>query len=137
MLTNTDALVEENDFFLRGQALQWVRDLHINLELDDLTQLTYHDVVADMETEEEFAKKSLVLNDLIVDGLDDDSQHRWVLESKVLKFDLPLSYFMAKNIYVSYKIGILTEAKESLVVVDSFTWICCLFDHRRCDNRSR
>ena len=136
MLTNTDALVEENDFFLRGQALQWVRDLHINLELDDLAQLTYHDVVADMETEEEFAKKSLVLNDLIVDGLDDDSQHRWVLESKVLKFDLPLSYFMAKNIYVSYKVGILTEAKESLVVIDSFTWICSLFNHRRGNNRS-
>lgn len=64
--TDADALVEKDYFFLGGEALQWVRDLHVYLELDDLAELTDHDVVADVETEEEFAEQALVRKDQVV-----------------------------------------------------------------------
>ena len=67
-----------------------------------------------MESEEEFANDFLVIDDLGVDRFDDDCEHCWVLETEVFEF-----YFS------------LREGKQFLVVVDSLTWVSCLFDCRR------
>jgi len=114
VLAHTDALVEKDHLFFRCQSLQWVRNLHIDLELNDLAEFADHDIVADVEAEEELAEDALVLYHLIVDRFDHDGQHRRVLEAEVLKLNFPLS-----------------EGKEALVVVDALARIRSLLDHRR------
>ena len=91
MLANAYSLVEEDDLLFRCESLQRICDLHVYLELDDFAQLADHYVIADMETEEELAEDALVLNDLIVDRLNHDCKHGWMLKAEVLKLYFPLS----------------------------------------------
>lgn len=71
-LTNTDALVEEDNFVLWSQSLQRVGDLYIDLELNDLTQLSHGNVIGDVESEEKLAEDLLIVNHLSVDRLNND-----------------------------------------------------------------
>ena len=45
LLTHTDPLVEENDLLFRCQSLKRIRDLDVDLKLDDLTELTNRYIV--------------------------------------------------------------------------------------------
>ena len=90
VLADADALVEEDHFFFAGEPLQRVRDLHVDLELDDLAQFANHDVVAHVEPEEELPQNPLVLNHLVVYRLDHHRQHRRVLEAEVFELNFSL-----------------------------------------------
>ena len=89
-LAHTDPLIEEYYLVLRSQPWQRVRYLHIDLELDDLAQLTNRDIIWNVEAEEKLPKQLLFVDDLSVDWLDDDGQHGRVLEPEVFKLNLPL-----------------------------------------------
>ena len=86
-----------------------------------------------METEEELAQDALVLNDLIVDGLDHNGQHGWVLEAEVLElyFSLGCVSEVTNNTVSNCRTNRLrlTEGEQSLVMVDTFTWVGGLLYH--------
>ena len=90
-------MIEENNLVLRCESLERVRYLHIDLEFNDLAQLTDCDIVRDMKPEEELSKQFLFVNHLRVYRLNDNGEHRRMLESKVLELNLPLGYYITQN----------------------------------------
>ena len=69
LLTDTDPLVKEYDLLFRGESLQWICNLDIDLKFDDLAQLAHRDVITHVEPEKELAKEFLILDHLRIDWL--------------------------------------------------------------------
>ena len=125
--THWNSFIEKDDSFFRRQSFHGIWNLHIDLKLHDLLQLANIYVITDMEAEEELANVFLVVDHLVVDGLDHNCEHWWMFESEIFKFYLSLG-----------------KRKEFLVVINTFAWIrclsfnsdCCIVVDRRCSVES-
>ena len=124
--TDADSLIEEYDLLFSSKSAQWVRNLYIHFEFDDLTELSNRNIVRDMEAEEEFSQQLLFVDHLCVNRFDNDGEHWWMFETEIFELNFSLSYKkMIRNRGYRFN-GLLTEWEKFLVVVDSFTGVCSL-----------
>ena len=90
--TNADSLIEEYDLLFSSKSAQWVRNLYIHFEFDDLTELSNRNIVRDMEAEEEFSQQLLFVDNLCINRFDNDGEHWWMFETEIFKLNFSLGY---------------------------------------------